>query len=212
MPDLRGRHDGYVASPDERAKLSRSQQARCWIERQYKNEGSELARTARQLAVGSTVNPFTALLETVQSLAAWKLVIESQLTDDDVRDVTPTYLAFERVVERLGKFCKYAIDAGIAERTVQLAELQGTVLYRAITHALDAATAQSRLSPEQLAAFKAAFAPALRAGFEAERVPRPPEAALEAHAAVHPPRQGVHQGARPGAYPDSQLPQYGATP
>lgn len=118
------------------------------------------------------VNPYTALLDEVQWRAGHVAWVRDRLqgmdpdelwvTDDrgNLRD-SPTLKRYDKERELLDRACKLAIDAGIAERYVQLAELQGATLYRLLNRALDevGVTAQQR----QL------FGAALRRAFELER-------------------------------------------
>lgn len=151
----------------------------------------ELRQSARTYGERLRVNPYTALLEEVQWRAGHVAAIRDKLSvgswedlftiDPMTMDEQPSALLKRYDAERthLDRACKLAIDAGIAERYVQLAELQGAVLYRVLTKALDAATARAGLSPAQLESFKTAFAPALRAAFEQEAQPTAARVALD---------------------------------
>lgn len=143
---------------------------------------TEIRERAKVYGGRLRVNPYTALLEEVQWRAGHVAALRDRIAAGGWEDLyTITEEGDQRVgfllqrydAERvhLDRACKLAIDAGIAERYVQLAELQGAVLYRVLAKALDAATLASGLSGEMLDKFKAAFAPALREAFEAEAEP-----------------------------------------
>lgn len=118
------------------------------------------------------VNPYTALLDEVQWRAghvAWlrdrlQLLLPDELwvLDDrgNWRD-SPTLRRYDKERELLDRSCKLAIDAGIAERYVQLAELQGATLYRLLNRALDEVGVTAELRQR--------FGAALRHAFELER-------------------------------------------
>lgn len=119
------------------------------------------------------VNPYTALLDEVQWRAGHVAWLRDRLqgldpdelwvVDDrgNLRD-SPTLRRYDKERELLDRACKLAIDAGIAERYVQLAELQGATLYRLLNRALD----EVGVTPEQ----RREFGAALRRAFEAERL------------------------------------------
>lgn len=118
------------------------------------------------------VNPYTALLDEVQWRAGHVAWLRDRLQgmtpeelwvlDDrgNLRDA-PTLRRYDKERELLDRSCKLAIDAGIAERYVQLAELQGATLYRLLNRALD----EVGVSVEQ----RQRFGVALRRAFELER-------------------------------------------
>lgn len=95
------------------------------------------------------VNPYSALLDEVQWRAGHVAALRDRLADitdidqltyyDDngvARDVS-VLRRYDRERELLDRVCKLAISAGIAERYVQLAELQGATLARVMNRALD---------------------------------------------------------------------------
>lgn len=118
------------------------------------------------------VNPYTALLDEVQWRAGHVSWLRDRLQslhpdelwvlDDrgNLRD-SPTLRRYDKERELLDRSCKLAIDAGIAERYVQLAELQGATLYRILNRALD----EVGVSADQ----RQQFGAALRKAFELER-------------------------------------------
>lgn len=127
---------------------------------------------ARTYGAKLAVNPYTALLDEVQWRAGHVAWLRDRLQgmapedlwvlDDrgNVRD-SHTLRRYDKERELLDRACKLAIDAGVAERYVQLAELQGAALHRLLTRALD----EVGVSAEQ----RQAFGAALRHAFEAER-------------------------------------------
>lgn len=118
------------------------------------------------------VNPYTALLDEVQWRAGHVAWLRDRLQatapdelwvlDDrgNLRDA-PVLRRYDKERELLDRACKLSIDAGIAERYVQLAELQGATLYRLLNRALD----EVGVNPTQ----RQAFGAALRRAFELER-------------------------------------------
>lgn len=124
------------------------------------------------------VNPYTALLNEVQHRAghvAWlREQVQTTLQTNTVGDQdsmfviddhgvhrdNPLLKRYDRERDRLDRACKMAIDAGIAERYVQLAELQGQTLFRV----MEAVHLKIGLTMEQ----KAAFLPALREAIAVE--------------------------------------------
>jgi hypothetical protein len=153
---------------------ARAQAARGFIEEQLSRPDSELATAHRMLVEATPSNPYLALLEQVRSLRAWLALLESQLTDDDVRQSTPRWLAYERLNQLLHKAAKYAADAHVAERYVQLSELQGALLYRVLDLALATVARQFGWDQQARQAFAQAFGPALRAAFETQTALPPP--------------------------------------
>lgn len=117
------------------------------------------------------INPYTALLTEVQYRAghtAWiRDQITATLTLDTMFEFTengrvdhPLLRRYDRERDRFDRVCKLAIDAGIAERYVQLAELQGETLLRVLEYAMT----QAGITPEQ----KMKFLPALREAIAVE--------------------------------------------
>lgn len=112
------------------------------------------------------INPYTALLAEVQYRAGHVAWIRDEITatlgsqgmflfdkQGQPHD-HPLLTRYDRERDRLDRVCKMAIDAGIAERYVQLAELQGQTLFRV----MERVHARIGLTEEQ----KRAFLPALR--------------------------------------------------
>jgi hypothetical protein len=131
-----------------------------------------LVGAARTYGAKLPINPYTGLLDEVQWRAGHVAWLRDRLqglspdelwvTDDrgNLRD-SPTLRRYDKERELFDRACKLAIDAGIAERYVQLAELQGATLYRLLHRALDEVGADAEL--------RRAFGAALRRAFELER-------------------------------------------
>jgi hypothetical protein len=112
------------------------------------------------------VNPYSALLEEVQWRAGHVQALREQLSaytdaeqlfyysEDGVAREVPLLRRYDKERELLDRVCKLAISAGIAERYVQLAELQGATLFRVMGRAFD----EMELTAEQ----RQRFGPALR--------------------------------------------------
>lgn len=106
--------------------------------------GRELARQeARAYGAKLSVNPYSALLNEVQWRAGHveylRNLIQAQAGADgsglfvfnsfgDQVDA-PILRRYDKERDKLDRVCKLAIDAGIAERYVQLAELHGQALF-----------------------------------------------------------------------------------
>lgn len=95
------------------------------------------------------VNPYTVLLREVQWRAGHVDWLRSKLQAlEDVQDLFQTredgfqvdgalVKRYDRERDRLDRIVKVAIDAGIAERYVRLAELHGEVIHRVLRAALE---------------------------------------------------------------------------
>lgn len=137
-----------------------------------------LVGAARTYGARLAVNPYTGLLDEVQWRAghvAWLRDRLQGLAPDELwvvddrgqlRD-SPTLRRYDKERELFDRACKLAIEAGIAERYVQLAELQGATLHRLLTRTLDELEATARDLPPDL---RQRFGAALRRAFEAERL------------------------------------------
>lgn len=109
-------------------------------------EAAENALAA--LGVPEQLDPVASLFEAVR-VAAWReqglrrlLVVRPRLfspdhAGDDREDVVSAM--HDRALKRRAEVAKMAIDAGLDERIVRLAEAQGEVIHRILTAALDAA-------------------------------------------------------------------------
>lgn len=100
------------------------------------------------LGIPDQLDPVASLFEAVR-VAAWRehglrrlLMARPRLFDvdhagDDREDVVSAM--HDRALKRRAEIAKMAIDAGLDERIVRLAEAQGEVIHRVLTAALDAA-------------------------------------------------------------------------
>lgn len=133
------------------------------------------------------VNPYRALLDEVQWRAGHVAWLREELQREGYDSLTVVDHQGNRVesvwlkrydIERrhLDRACRLAIDAGIAERYVQLAELQGQTLYSSLRSALDQTFTELGLTAADQERFASVFGAAFRSALEAEsRGPtRPP--------------------------------------
>lgn len=115
---------------------------------------------ARQL----DISPWEALLLTVKRAAAWSQFYETKLAgcvdDDELRPGGTHYdwvQAYERVTDKLARYSKMAVDAGVAAIMVQQARSEGETIARVLNQAIGAAG----LSEEQETALRQALRAAL---------------------------------------------------
>jgi len=109
----------------------------------------------RQMAQELCVDPVTALLSTVHQTAGMVQWVRNQIETFEGNDDPETFALelgllaelYDKERNNLAKFSKMAIDAGIAERQVQLAEATAQVLVHAIRGVLGGLT----LTDEQMA-------------------------------------------------------------
>src|SRR3954452_12077728 len=106
------------------------------------------------------VEPTDALLYCVRREAgrqAWlRTMLEIETADDaEIAEPNTRVAGFARLeveaTERLARFSKMALDAGVAERRIRMAERQAQALAHAFTTALDASAMGSRMSAQDRA-------------------------------------------------------------
>lgn len=139
--------------------------------------GREIARAeARAYGAKLQVNPYSALLNEVQWRAGHveylRNLIQSQAGVDGMglfvfdsfgnQVDSPVLRRYDKERDKLDRVCKLAIDAGIAERYVQLAELHGQALFGVLQTAFNDPAVG--LTDEQ----RAAMGPALRRALAAQ--------------------------------------------
>ena len=97
---------------------------------------------ARQL----DVSPWEALLLTVKRAAAWSQFYETKLaecTDDEELRPGGAFhdwvVAYERVTDKLARYSKMAVDAGVAAMLVARARTEGETIARVLNQAIGAA-------------------------------------------------------------------------
>lgn len=127
---------------------------------------------AHRIAQIMDISPWDALLLAVKRAAAWATFYDSKLAevhdDDDLRPDGAAYdwvRAAERVNDKLARYSKMAVDAGVAQLLVQQARTDGEQLARVLNAALGAV----ELTPAQEATMRRALAEALRSLGEEER-------------------------------------------
>lgn len=107
---------------------------------------AELVRESRVYSRRRDVNPYVALLDEVKWRAGHVAAIRAKLaymhegelfvTDHNGNLVDAALVRrYDKERTLLDRACKLAIDAGVAERYVQLAELQGGAMFRILEQA-----------------------------------------------------------------------------
>lgn len=121
---------------------------------------------AHVIARISDISPWEALLLAVKRAAAWAAFYDVKLgeaPDDDALAPGGSHhhwvLAAERVNDKLARYSKMAVDAGVAALVVQSYRVEGETLARVVNTALGAAD----LGPEQETRLRAALREALLA-------------------------------------------------
>jgi hypothetical protein len=121
---------------------------------------------AHVIARALDISPWEALLLAVRRAAAWSAFYESKLAavqegdDDALRPGGEAYdwvQAAERVNDKMARYAKMAVDAGVAAAMVAQARNEGETIARVLNAALGVA----QLSIEQEAAIRAALRQAL---------------------------------------------------
>jgi hypothetical protein len=127
---------------------------RCWLHGGTSPHGEQLARremaenVLASLGIPDRVDPVASLLEAVR-VAAWRELGLRQMLQvrptlfgpDHLGEGRPDVVAgmHAEALEQRAKISTMAINAGLDERIVRLAERQGEVIHRILTAALDAA-------------------------------------------------------------------------
>jgi len=111
------------------------------------------------------VEPTDALLYCVRREAGRQAWLQAMLEVEDEADIAePNSRAAElarletEATERLARFSKMALDAGVAERRIRMAERQAQALAHAFTTALDGHPMASRMSNQERAELVRLFA------------------------------------------------------
>jgi hypothetical protein len=135
----------------------------------------------RRLGGVIDVDPHEAILSALQEAAANVAVLRGLVAAHEVGEVPAGILGmYEDERERLVKFAKLALDAGVPERRVRVAQEEAHQLARAFERALDA-FAQD-ISPAMRDSLKRALGAELRAIVrENEHARQRDREALEAH-------------------------------
>ncbi len=127
---------------------------------------------AHRIAQVLDISPWDALLLAVKRAAAWAAFYDSKLAevsdDDELRPdgaAADWVRAAERVNDKLARWSKMAVDAGVAQLLVQQARTDGEQIVRV----LNAAIAEANLTEAQEDRMRDALARALRTLGEEER-------------------------------------------
>lgn len=119
---------------------------------------------AHKIAQALDISPWEALLLTVRRAAGWAAYYEMKMAEvEDDEELRPGGAAYhwveaaERVNEKLARWSKAAVDAGVAQILVQRAQMEGT----AIVQVLNAALAAASLDEESEMRIRAALRNAL---------------------------------------------------
>lgn len=115
---------------------------------------------ARQL----DVSPWEALLLTVKRAAAWSQFYETKLaqcTDDEELRPGGVFhdwvVAYERVTDKLARYSKMAVDAGVAAIMVQQARSEGETIARVLNQAIGTAGLDEETEQRLRTALRAAL-------------------------------------------------------
>lgn len=121
---------------------------------------------AHVIAQALQISPWDALLLAVRRSAAWAAFYEGKLgevTDDDALRPGGAYydwvLALERVTDKMARYSKMAVDAGVAQMLVMKARTDGAQ----IAQVLNAALGAVELTPEQEQRMRTALREAMQA-------------------------------------------------
>lgn len=102
---------------------------------------------AHVIARALDISPWEALLLAVKRAAAWSAFYEFKLSevddrnDDALRPGGSHYewvLAVERTTDKMARYAKMAVDAGVAAMLVQQARTEGELIARVLNSALGA--------------------------------------------------------------------------
>lgn len=108
-------------------------------------EVAEIGRKLERLGVAIEVNPLDALQHSVFEAAGNVAFLRERVQDGGETPSAAWLAHYDAERERLAKFAKMAVDAGVSERLVRLEEAKAEALVRAIKTAV----ARAGLSPEQ---------------------------------------------------------------
>ena len=131
---------------------------------------------AHVIARAVQVSPWEALLLAVRRSAAWAAFYEGKLgevaegDDDALRPGGAAYdwvLALERVTDKMARYSKMAVDAGVAQMMVMRARTEGAQIAQVVNAAIGAVD----LSPDQETRLRSA----LRAAMEQMAISQEPD-------------------------------------
>lgn len=138
----------------------------CWAHNSKKEQTAGAWTVAHIIAKALDITPWEALLLAVRRAAAWSAYYESKLAevvegdDDALRPGGTAYdwvVAAERVNDKMARYAKMAVDAGVAQMLVQRARAEGEQIARILNAALGAV----ELSQDQEMAIRSALRRAL---------------------------------------------------
>jgi hypothetical protein len=138
----------------------------CWMHDDPTERVSGAWIVAHAMARIEDITPWEALLLAVKRAAAWTAFYEgkvAEVTDDE--DLRPGgeahdwVVALERVNDKLARYSKMAVDAGVAQMLVQRARTEGETIARVLNLALG----EAGLSDEQETILRGALRRALLA-------------------------------------------------
>lgn len=138
----------------------------CWMHDTRLERATGAWIVAHAMTRIEDITPWEALLLAVKRAAAWSKFYESKVgeaTDDEQLrpegDLYDWVVALERVNDKLARYSKMAVDAGVAAMLVQRARTEGETIARVLNEAIGAAG----LDDETEARLRAALRQALLA-------------------------------------------------
>jgi hypothetical protein len=150
----RSKRTGEPCRQTKGVRTSHPRSGKCWLHGGRSPNGRRFAQheaaenALAKLEIAASVDPVASLFEAVR-VAAWReqglrmmVIARPALHGPDHQDdQRPDVVAVMHAdaLDARAKIAKMAIDAGLDERIVRLAEGQGEVIHRILTAALDAA-------------------------------------------------------------------------
>lgn len=118
----------------------------CWMHDTRLERAIGAWTVAHAMARIEDITPWEALLLAVKRAAAWAAFYESKVSevtdDEDLRPGGESHdwvVALERVNDKLARYSKMAVDAGVAAMLVQRARTEGETIARVLNEAIGAA-------------------------------------------------------------------------
>lgn len=119
---------------------------------------------AHRIAEALDISPWDALLLAVKRAAAWAAFYDSKLAevedDEELRPGGASHdwaVAAERVNDKLARYSKMAVDAGVAQMLVQQARTDGEIIARVLNTALGQAGLGEELEVRMRQALRSAL-------------------------------------------------------
>lgn len=137
---------GRTCGMDAGASTAHRGVGRCWAHDTQVERAAGAWAVAHRIAEALDISPWEALLLTVKRAAAWAAFYDSKLAEvDDDEALRPGgeahdwVKAAERVNDKLARYSKMAVDAGVAQLLVTQARSEGEQIARVLNAAIGAA-------------------------------------------------------------------------